>query len=174
MKKKILLGLLLICGIFALTGCKEEVEKAYKLEWNVPPGFSSKDGKLYYSSDYPIDTSNIVYGKEENTAIRADAGEVEIEIELKKNLQKVLAQEVEVEVTVFEEVELDGFDGLHVEADCELMGVEMTQICYIYDCDGATYSIAYTFMNDKDWEPLFRESVSSMRIVETEAETKKK
>ena len=173
MKKKLLLGLLILGSVFALTACKNDTKKAYKVEWTVPIGFSTKDDKMYYSSEYPLDASNIVFSKSENTMIDPEATDVEIEVELQKNMYKILATEVEVDVTVFEEIELDGFRGLHIEAQCVYEGIEMTQICYMYDCKGDCYSIAYTFQNDKDWEVLFRESAASIRIVETEAKKEK-
>lgn len=183
MKKRLLLTLMVVSNILMFVACggdtKEEnttkaaaettteetteaEAKACKLEWEVPEGFTSEDGESYVSADYPTDSSNITYTETLGDVTSIDFTKEDYE----EVLKALMGDEIEMNITKFENIESNGCPGLEIRIEYNYSGVKMVQTQYAFISDGNSYSLTYTVVDDSAYAAAFEESMKTVKMVE--------
>lgn len=136
------------------------------LTYQVPEDWTSQttDGVVvYYSPDYPNDTSNINLYTSAKDPNFSKATKEQFEAALQDAFQNLEgAEDLDISINTFEFVEVDGMQAIRVEASYTLSGMEIRQTQYMVDGD-KNYAFTFTEVNDADWSEVFAQCIDSIR-----------
>lgn len=149
---------------------EEYITEPAELTCVLPEGFEAASGEegLYIHNSYPADVSTISYviseGEEDLTQM--DMSEYETDIEA--SFYDTYGDEVDVVITSYEAVKVDGRKGLKIKIEYEFKGIGYEQLVYMIYNGNETHIMNYTQEKGGKWMGKFEESGSkiSFRAIE--------
>lgn len=130
----------------------------------LPDGFKAapnEDG-LYVHSSYPQDTSTISYVISDGTRDLTEIDMKDYESDIEASFYDTYGDEVDVTVTSYENVVVDGRKGLKIKISYEFKGIGYEQLIYMIYNGTETHIMNYTQEADGNWMEKFEESGSSI------------
>ena len=124
----------------------------------------SMDGVIvYYSPDYPNDTSNINLYTSAKDPNFSKATKEQFEAVLKATFANLEgAEDMDMSINAFEFVEVDAMQAIRVDASYTLNGIEIRQTQYMVDGD-KNYAFTFTEVGDADWSEVFAQCIESIK-----------
>lgn len=130
----------------------------------LPDGFKAapnEDG-LYVHSSYPQDTSTISYVISDGTRDLTEIDMKDYESDIEASFYDTYGDEVDVTVTSYENVVVDGRKGLKIKISYEFKGIGYEQLIYMIYNGTETHIMNYTQEAGKNWMEKFEESGNSI------------
>lgn len=137
----------------------------------IPAGYyeSEEIPGMYLHEKSPLDSSNIYYSVSEGSG----AGRVSdslTEEEYRKSIETAFrdrGQEVELAVTSFEEIDMEGIPGYKIRSEYGKEGYKIQQLTYLVLAED-TYTITYSQVQDDELLADFEISEGEIRLVRKE------
>lgn len=137
-----------------------------ELSCELPRGFrpyQNEEG-MYVHRSYPTDLSTISYVISESDEDITQMTQDEFAKLLQDDYFNAYGDIVEIHVTEFENIRIDGRHGLRIKFEFEFKGVEYEQLMYaIYNGD-ETHILNYTQEKDGDWMDEFEKSAATISL----------
>lgn len=142
----------------------EYITQPAELVCVLPDGFvaaANEDG-LYVHQTYPNDTATISYvisdGSEDVTQMSAQDYEIGIE----ESYYDTYGDEVDVEISSYKDVVVDGRKALEIRISYEFKGIGYEQLIYMIYNGTETHIMNYTQEADGNWMEAFEKSGASI------------
>ncbi len=134
------------------------------LSCSIPEGFEPHPDEegLYIHKNYPKDVSTISYVISESDEDTSDLTKDNFKEMLEAEYMSEYGDEVEVNITEFEEIKVDGRNGLRIMLDCELKGQEYEQLMYLLFNGEETHILDFTQEKGGKWMDKFIECGDSL------------
>lgn len=132
----------------------------------LPRGFRAYQNEegLYVHKNYPSDLSTISYViSESDEDITQMKQEAFIDL-LEADYYDVYGDNVEIHVTEFENIQIDGRHGLRIKFEFEFKGIEYEQLMYAIYNGHETHILNYTQEKDGGWMEDFEKSAASISL----------
>ena len=132
----------------------------------LPRGFRAYQNEegLYVHKNYPSDLSTISYVISESDEDITQMKQEEFKDLLEADYYDVYGDNVEIHVTEFENIQIDGRHGLRIKFEFVFKGVEYEQLMYAIYNGHETHILNYTQEKDGGWMEDFEKSAASISL----------
>lgn len=132
----------------------------------LPRGFRAYQNEegLYVHRNYPSDLSTISYVISESDEDITQMKQEEFTDLLEADYYDVYGDNVEIHVTEYEGIQIDGRHGLRIKFEFEFKGIEYEQLMYAIYNGNETHILNYTQEKDGDWMEEFEKSAASISL----------
>ena len=136
------------------------------LDFLPPSGWqvSDDDPTIYYSPDYPNDSSNIAVVTSESDPYFSLYSPEFLKTYFEEAFLSAFGEETEVTIDEFENLTISGQDACRMKYHFTVNGVAMTQLQYAINSD-MFYSVTYTEVTGADWMSEFESSASTIELI---------
>lgn len=134
----------------------------------LPKGFKPHAGEegLYVYKNYPTDISTISYLISESETDITQMTEAEYKTKLEAGYLQDYGDKVEINITQYEKIEIDGRKALRVIMDYEFKGIEYEQLVYMIYNSVESHILNYTQEKDGKWMEAFMKSGDSITFID--------
>ena len=136
------------------------------LDFLPPSGWkvSDDDPTIYYSPDYPNDSSNITVVISESDPYFSLYSPEFLKTYFEEAFLSAFGEETEVTIDEFENLTISSQDACRMKYHFTVNGVAMTQLQYAINSD-MFYSVTYTEVSGADWMSEFESSASTIELI---------
>ena len=134
------------------------------LSCSIPEGFEPHPDEegLYIHKSYPKDISTISYVISESDEDTSDITEENFKEMLEADYMSAYGDEVEINITEFKKIKVDGRNGLRIMLNCEFKGQEYEQLMYMIFNGEETHILDFTQEKGGKWMDKFIECGDSL------------
>lgn len=136
----------------------------FGVNFDIPEGFAAdvEHNDLYVTDRYPIEASCIYYTELDPDYTLQLVEEADF-VTLVETAFASEKQNVDVAITEFKPITIDGIPSLRVKAEYDMDDIHMTHLMYAIN-GSKTYVVIYTQTDEYDRTELFEESAASIRV----------
>ena len=147
----------------------EDEEAVYgeaELVCTIPKDFKAYDGDegLYVHKSYPSDLSSISYVISESEEDVSLIEKNEYKQMLEDDFYEAYGDEVEVTITKYEKIKVDGRPGLKIKLNYEFKGIGYEELVYMIYNGSESHIVCYTQEKDGKWTEEFETSGDSISL----------
>lgn len=137
-----------------------------ELTCSLPQGFKALDGEegMYVHKSYPNDLSSISYVISEDTEDVTLIEQEEYKQMLEEDFYESYGDEVEVIITQYKKIKVDGRNGLKIKLNYEFKGIAYEELIYMIYNGNESHILCYTQEKDGKWAEAFEESGDSISL----------
>lgn len=150
----------------AATDDEQPVFGEAELVCSIPEGFEAYEGDegLYVHKSYPSDLSSISYVISESEEDVSAIEKNDYKKMLEEDFYESYGDEVDVSITEYEKIKVDGRNGLKIKLDYAFKGIEYEELIYMIYNGDESHIVCYTQEKDGKWTEEFETSGDSISL----------
>lgn len=142
----------------------EVAESEGVLVFDVPEGFVWDEESNAYKSVNENEVANINSLANPNDGSFASTTQSMMEEALEDTLSEVYGETLDLTVTKWDSIKVDGYDAISYEIQYEVSGVAVIQKQVIVDGTEQLHFVTFTYLKDEGYDDIFANCINSLRF----------